>query len=85
MIVIKYVPHVGDSKRAMDEYSSRIFCGGSNTIAIHVSGQRYTHMYHRYHRNVSSRLACNHGSASGKVSGHYLGRGSLPAPPDIAG
>jgi len=34
-IVIKYVPHVGDSKRAMDEYTSRIFMGGHNTIAIH--------------------------------------------------
>ena len=35
VIVIKYVPAVGDSKRAMDEFSSRIFCGGSNTIVIH--------------------------------------------------
>jgi myo-inositol-1-phosphate synthase len=35
IIVIKYVPHVGDSKRAMDEYTSRIFMGGTNTLAIH--------------------------------------------------
>lgn len=34
-VVIKYVPHVGDSKRAMDEYVSSIFMGGSNTIAMH--------------------------------------------------
>lgn len=34
-VVIKYVPHVGDSKRAMDEYISSIFLGGSNTIAMH--------------------------------------------------
>lgn len=34
-IVIKYVPYVGDSKRAMDEYTSEIFLGGHNTIAIH--------------------------------------------------
>jgi len=34
-IVIKYVPYVGDSKRAMDEYTSEIFMGGVNTIAIH--------------------------------------------------
>jgi len=34
-IVIKYVPYVGDSKRAMDEYTSEIFMGGINTIAIH--------------------------------------------------
>lgn len=34
-VVIKYVPHVGDSKRAMDEYVSSIFLGGSNTIAMH--------------------------------------------------
>ena len=34
-VVIKYVPAVGDSKRAMDEYYSQIFMGGRNTIAIH--------------------------------------------------
>mmetsp|Transcript_8128 Transcript_8128/g.20185 ORF Transcript_8128/g.20185 Transcript_8128/m.20185 type:complete len:517 (-) Transcript_8128:180-1730(-) len=34
-VVIKYVPHVADSKRAMDEYSSEIFMGGTNTIVIH--------------------------------------------------
>ena len=31
-VVIKYVPFVGDSKRAMDEYSSQIFMNGCNTI-----------------------------------------------------
>ncbi|KAH9540715.1 hypothetical protein CY35_14G020900 [Sphagnum magellanicum] len=35
VIVIKYVPYVGDSKRAMDEYTSEIFMGGRNTIAMH--------------------------------------------------
>jgi len=35
VVVIKYVPHVGDSKRAMDEYSSEIFLGGRSVIAIH--------------------------------------------------
>jgi len=34
-VVIKYVPTVGDSKRAMDEYISEIFMGGWSTIAIH--------------------------------------------------
>jgi len=34
-VVIKYVPYVGDSKRAMDEYTSRIFLGGHNTVAMH--------------------------------------------------
>jgi len=34
-VVIKYVPYVGDSKRAMDEYTSQIFLGGHNTIALH--------------------------------------------------
>lgn len=34
-VVIKYVPHVGDSKRAMDEYISSIFMHGSNTIVLH--------------------------------------------------
>jgi myo-inositol-1-phosphate synthase len=32
-VVIKYVPFVGDSKRAMDEYTSEIFMNGRNTIA----------------------------------------------------
>jgi myo-inositol-1-phosphate synthase len=35
VVVIKYVPFVGDSKRAMDEYTSEIFMGGINTIAMH--------------------------------------------------
>jgi len=35
LVVIKYVPYVGDSKRAMDEYTSEIFMGGKNTIVMH--------------------------------------------------
>eukprot|EP00730_Choanoeca_flexa_P009629 TRINITY_DN1270_c0_g1_i1.p1 TRINITY_DN1270_c0_g1~~TRINITY_DN1270_c0_g1_i1.p1 ORF type:complete len:525 (+),score=167.27 TRINITY_DN1270_c0_g1_i1:174-1748(+) len=35
VVVIKYVPSVGDSKRAMDEYMSKIFMHGTNTIAMH--------------------------------------------------
>lgn len=35
MVVIKYVPYVADSKRAMDEYTSEIFMGGRNTIVMH--------------------------------------------------
>lgn len=34
-VVIKYVPYVGDSKRALDEYTSEILMGGQNTISIH--------------------------------------------------
>merc|ERR1719201_1168186 len=34
-VVIKYVPYVGDSKRAMDEYTSEIFLKGKNTLVIH--------------------------------------------------
>lgn len=34
-IVIKYVPYVGDSKRALDEYTSEIMCGGTNTLVVH--------------------------------------------------
>eukprot|EP00239_Pterosperma_sp_CCMP1384_P006555 CAMPEP_0197843300 /NCGR_PEP_ID=MMETSP1438-20131217/142_1 /TAXON_ID=1461541 /ORGANISM="Pterosperma sp., Strain CCMP1384" /LENGTH=506 /DNA_ID=CAMNT_0043453349 /DNA_START=75 /DNA_END=1595 /DNA_ORIENTATION=- len=34
-VVIKYVPYVGDSKRAMDEYTSEIFMGGKQTIVMH--------------------------------------------------
>jgi len=35
VVVIKYVPAVSDSKRAMDEYYNEIFMGGRNTIAVH--------------------------------------------------
>ena len=35
IVVIKYLPYVADSKRAMDEYTSEIFMGGKNTIAMH--------------------------------------------------
>ncbi len=34
-IVIKYMPNVGDSKRALDEYYNEIFLGGKQTIAMH--------------------------------------------------
>lgn len=34
-VVIKYMPFVGDSKRALDEYVSEIFMGGMNTISSH--------------------------------------------------
>jgi len=34
-VVIKYVPYVGDSKRAMDEYTSELAMGGRNTIVCH--------------------------------------------------
>lgn len=35
VVVIKYVPAVADAKRAMDEYTSDIFMGGTNTIITH--------------------------------------------------
>lgn len=35
VVVIKYAPYVGDSKRAMDEYTSQIMMGGHNTLVIH--------------------------------------------------
>lgn len=35
VVVIKYVPSVGDSKRALDEYENEIFMGGRKTISIH--------------------------------------------------
>ena len=35
VVVIKYVPYVADSKRAIDEYTSEIFMGGKNTIVMH--------------------------------------------------
>lgn len=33
--MIKYVPYVGDSKRALDEYTSEIMMNGKNTIVCH--------------------------------------------------
>lgn len=35
LVAIKYMPFVGDSKRAMDEYTSSIFMGGINTITLY--------------------------------------------------
>jgi myo-inositol-1-phosphate synthase len=35
IVVIKYVPAVGDSKRAMDEYYSELVFDGRSTISIH--------------------------------------------------
>lgn len=34
-MVIKYIPSVGDSKRALDEYVSSIFMNGKQTISMH--------------------------------------------------
>jgi len=34
-IVIKYVPETGDTKKAMDEYSSEIFMGGTHTLVLY--------------------------------------------------
>lgn len=34
-VVIKYVPHVGDSKRALDEYANKIFLNGDNIITTY--------------------------------------------------
>jgi len=36
-IVIKYCKFVGDSKRAMDEYTSEIFMGGLFTLVTHAT------------------------------------------------
>ena len=36
-IVIKYCPFVGDSKRAMDEYTSEIFLNGHFTLVTHAT------------------------------------------------
>lgn len=35
LLLLQYVPYVGDSKRAMDEYTSEIFMGGKSTIVLH--------------------------------------------------
>jgi myo-inositol-1-phosphate synthase len=43
IVVIKYVPAVGDSKRAIDEYYSEIFCGGRSVINIFNECEVITH------------------------------------------
>lgn len=35
LVVIRYMPNVGDSKRALDEYCCEIFMGGRQTISMH--------------------------------------------------
>ena len=35
LLILKYVTYVGDSKRAIDEYTSEIFKGGQSTIVLH--------------------------------------------------
>ena len=35
LLILKFVPYVGDSKRAMDEYTSKIFMGGHSPIVLH--------------------------------------------------
>ena len=35
LLILKYVPYVGDSKRAMYEYTSEILMGGQSTIVLH--------------------------------------------------
>ena len=34
-VIIEYVPAVGDTKRALDEYESEIFLGGRHTLSMH--------------------------------------------------
>jgi myo-inositol-1-phosphate synthase len=34
-VIIKYIPHVGDDKRAIDEYVSEIFLGGESIIEVY--------------------------------------------------
>lgn len=36
-MVIKYVPYVGDSKRALDEYTSELMLGGTNTLTFSLN------------------------------------------------
>lgn len=40
-VVIKYMPAVGDSKRALDEYHGEIFMGGHQTISWVSSFAQY--------------------------------------------
>ena len=34
-VVIKYVPYVGDSKSALDEYTSKLMLSETNTLVLH--------------------------------------------------
>lgn len=38
------MPYVGDSKRALDEYTSEIALGGTNTIVIHNTCEVGVHL-----------------------------------------
>lgn len=55
-VVIKYVPYVGDSKRAMDEYTSEIMMGGTNTIALHNTCEVSVSVTHVTDKSKSSLL-----------------------------
>lgn len=55
-VVIKYVPYVGDSKRAMDEYTSEIMMGGTNTIALHNTCEVSVSVTHVTEKGKSSLL-----------------------------
>lgn len=47
------MPYVGDSKRAMDEYTSEIMMGGTNTIAMHNTCEvSLTHTHTHLHLNL---------------------------------
>ncbi|KAJ7218631.1 hypothetical protein GGX14DRAFT_695730, partial [Mycena pura] len=61
IVVIKYVPAVGDSKRAIDEYYSEIFCGGPGWWKVnHQHLQRVRGLASRYASNF--RLGHPHGA-----------------------
>lgn len=36
------MPYVGDSKRAMDEYTSELMLGGTNTLVLHNTCEVWT-------------------------------------------
>lgn len=61
-VVIKYVPYVGDSKRAMDEYTSEIFLGGKvcyHIIVLYLCAQQH-HLHSSHdHRNQNTIVMHN--------------------------
>ena len=63
VVVIKYVPYVGDSKRAMDEYTSEMLMGGKyNPLNPDFVGWKASREFNQHSIEEASKLALFHWS-----------------------